>query len=341
MMISSYPILQQDTLKVNKVILNDSVKLKADSSSAVRKLTSKDTLKHILVRIPKPTVTVPVDTTLVCRRNSINDVTFYDSTNFIRTLKQSPGNRFLYIISEQNKIKQEKERAILVKHLKPGIALPPQPLHADWIILIILISAVFYSLLRSTSKTIIPGVARFFMFRGINDPASRDTGGLFHWQSTILNLVSFIIISLFVYCAAAFYDFIPSHLPGMIFWLISLGIIIAAVTLRHFVCVITGSISGQRDVFREYLVGIYQSYRFSAIILLFIVIFLTYTFFLPAKVYFISGIVILILMYLIRVIRLLIIFINRNISVFYLILYLCALEILPVVISIKYFTGLV
>jgi hypothetical protein len=46
-------------------------------------------------------------------------------------------------------------------------------------------------------------------------------------------------------------------------------------------------------------------------------------------------------MYLIRVIRLIIIFLNRNISIFYLILYLCALEILPVLIVIKYFTGLV
>ena len=47
------------------------------------------------------------------------------------------------------------------------------------------------------------------------------------------------------------------------------------------------------------------------------------------------------LMYSIRVIRLLIIFLNRNISIFYLILYLCALEILPVLIVVKYFTGLV
>ena len=55
----------------------------------------------------------------------------------------------------------------------------------------------------------------------------------------------------------------------------------------------------------------------------------------------IAGIIIIGLMYLIRVVRLLIIFLNRNISIFYLILYLCALEILPGLIIVKYFTGLV
>ena len=72
----------------------------------------------------------------------------------------------------------------------------------------------------------LPGVTRFFLFRGINDPSSRDIGGLFNWQSTILNLISFLIIGLFAYCAASYYDLIPSGISGIIFWLISVGIII-------------------------------------------------------------------------------------------------------------------
>jgi len=41
-----------------------------------------------------------------------------------------------------------------------------------------------------------------------------------------------------------------------------------------------------------------------------------------------------------RIIKLFSIFLNRNISILYLILYLCALELLPVVVLIKYFAGL-
>jgi hypothetical protein len=98
--------------------------------------------------------------------------------------------------------------------------------------------------------------------------------------------------------------------------------------------------SGERDVFREYVIGVYQSYRISAMILLVIVVLLSYTILMPVKVYFTAGIIAFFIIYSIRVVRLLIIFINRKLSIFYLILYLCALEILPVGITVKYFTGL-
>jgi hypothetical protein len=281
------------------------------------------------------------DTTSVCVRNSITYITFYDSNNVVFKKNLTSFNRFPFLITEKPAQKQAEARASLINHLKPGKDLPAQPFHDNWIIGVILIAAFLYSLIRTTSKSMFPGVARFFLFGGINDPSSRDVAGIFHWQSTLHNLISFLIIGLFAYCAAYYYNFIPSGIGGIFFWLISLGIIISAVTLRHFVCVIAGNISGEKEVFREYLLGVYQSYRFGALFLFFLIILMSYTLFLPARVGIISGVIVLAIMYLIRVIRLLIIFLNRNISIFYLILYLCALEILPVVISVKYFTGLV
>jgi hypothetical protein len=134
---------------------------------------------------------------------------------------------------------------------------------------------------------------------------------------------------------------VPAGINGILFWLICVGVVITAVFLRHIVCSITGSISGEKDVFRNYLLGVYQSYRFSALFLFTLVILMSYTRILPARECFVAGIVVLGIIYLIRVFRLVRIFLNRNISIFYLILYLCALEFLPVVISVKYFTGLV
>jgi hypothetical protein len=99
--------------------------------------------------------------------------------------------------------------------------------------------------------------------------------------------------------------------------------------------------SDSQDVFREYLISVYQSYRFSAVFLFIIIILIFYTSLIAVGDLIIAGLIIVGIMYLIRVIRLLIIFINRSISIFYLILYLCALEILPVLIIAKYFTGLV
>jgi hypothetical protein len=130
-------------------------------------------------------------------------------------------------------------------------------------------------------------------------------------------------------------------ISGLTLWLIFTGIIILAITVRHITCYITGNISEKREVFHEYLVVIYQSYRYGALFIFIVVILLLYTNVFTQSTYVFSGVLTLALMYLLRITRLLLIFMKRNISIFYLILYLCALEILPVVISVKYFTGLV
>jgi hypothetical protein len=298
----------------------------------------QDTVKRIDISLADKTVIISDS---ICVRNSIADITFYDSNNIITRIESSSYKRFPFIFTEKNNQMKQEARASLIKHLKPGQEIPVQALHDDWFILIILVAAFLFSLIRTSASAMLPGVTRFFLFRGINDPLSRDIGGLFHWQSTILNLISFLILGLFVYCTVSYFQLIPDGISGFLFWLISLGLIISAVTLRHIVCVITGNVSGEREVFREYLLGVYQFYRFSALFLFANIFLMSYTLLLPARGSIFSGMILVGIMYFFRVIRLMIIFINRNISLFYLILYLCALEILPVLILIKYISGLV
>ena len=281
------------------------------------------------------------ETTSVCGRNIIADITFCDSNNIVTSGVLDPCNRFPFLFTEKTRLIQVKEKISLIKHLKSGQDLPVQPVHYDWMIGIIFIAVFLYSFIRATSKSVVTDIARFLKLRGKNDPARRNNSGLFNLESTILNLISFLIFGLFAFSAASYYNFIPYSLSGIFFWLISLGIIISAATLRHIACMITGTMSGEKEVFREYLFGVYVSYRFGALVLFVLIILMSYTAFFPARGGIISGIAVLGAMYLISVIRLTIIFLNRNISIFYLILYLCALEILPVVISVKYFAGLV
>jgi len=104
---------------------------------------------------------------------------------------------------------------------------------------------------------------------------------------------------------------------------------------------VTGIISGEEELFKEYLLTIYQSYRIIALFLFVLVILISYTVILPVKTLIISGLILAGIVYLLRLLRLIVIFMTNNISIFYLILYLCALEILPVLISLKYIAGLI
>jgi len=366
MMITSWPETVQDTLLVKSAVLQDTIKSAPDTTAAVLSdaqksiavndtlMTKKDSATLITpLKLKEPvsgkTLTQPIeakrivltDTTSVCQRNSIIDITFHDSTAIANISFTGIPNQVPFTFAENFRKREAELRSITIKNLKPGIEVPSHPLQEDWIIIIILVVVFLYSLVGASSRNILQRTIKFFLLRGINDNTSRESGGFFNWQSTIKNFVSFLIIGLFTYSSASILNLIPSEIRGFSFWVIALGVVIIAVTLRHIVCIIVGEGSGEKEVFREYLMGIYQSYRLSAFLLFILVIMMSYSDLFAVKVYCISGIIVLAAIYLVRIIRLMIIFLNRNISLFYLILYLCALEILPVLISVKYFTGLV
>ncbi|MFZ0281118.1 MAG: DUF4271 domain-containing protein, partial [Bacteroidales bacterium] len=139
----------------------------------------------------------------------------------------------------------------------------------------------------------------------------------------------------------AWFGLIPAGFPQPVVILMSVGIIVFGITSRHFLCLAAGNLSGENDLFNEYLVSIYQSYRFSSTFIFIILVILVYTSILPPGVCLTAGLIVLGIFYFYRVLRLLLIFIKKDISILYLILYLCALEILPVLILLKYFRGLV
>ncbi len=331
---------QQDTIQVNHIQIRDSLSLKSDSASIPVTIQSTDSVpRRIKTMVTKPVPEI-IDTISVCSRNSIEDVTFYDPDNLVGRIEPPHRDAFPFLFTAKGRVIEEEAKASLVKHLRTGDEIPLRPLHDDWIILVILFSTFLFTIIRKSSEPVFQGVERFFLFKGVNYPGSRDIGGLFTFDSTIKNLISFLILGLFGYSAASYYNIIPSAIGGIIFWLIAVIVIIAAVSIRHLVCMVTGIASGERELFSEYLLGIYQFYRFSAILIFVIIILISYSTIFPLESCFTAGAIALGTLYLIRVIRLSIIFINKNISLFYLILYLCALEILPVLISVKYFSGL-
>jgi hypothetical protein len=356
-------LITKDTLPVTDSVLQDTLTINADSSlvtepsqqfvfpdtaaaitdsaqeqtpvelkdsSVVRRVIATETLR------PKIT-----DTTSVCLRSKIIDFTFHNPADREIISSQAVSSEFPYTFKETLKQRVTQSRSLTIKNLKPGIEFPAQPFQEDWIIIVLLLAAFLYSLIGTISKNIVQGTVRFFLFRGINDYTSRDSGGFFDWQSTIKNFISFIIIGLYGYSAIFILKIVPGEITGIFIWLLAVGITIVAVTIRHIICVSAGKASGEEEAFVEYLHGVYQSYRFSALILFVIMVLMFYSTLFTTKIYFTSGIIAIGLLYFIRIIRLLIIFLKRNISLFYLILYLCALEILPVLISVKYFSGLV
>jgi len=337
-MINYWPDLQQGIVPGKNIDFQNFTWIKYDSVSIWNSFQLNETSPHVTIPLIDSADIVIPDS--LCRRNSITDITFYDSVNVVTKIEQEPINGFPFCFIDKNLQMQTALKASVVKHLKPGLGIPVPQFHADWVIGIILIVAFLFSLVRLQSKNILSGFGNFFLFKGITDSPKRNKSGLFLWQSLILNLISSFTIALFFYSSAIYFHVVPTGTKGIIFWLISFAIILLALSLRHLICIITGYASGEKEAFKEYQQVISQSYRFSALFLSVMVIMLYYTILPASDICFIAGFIIIGVMYLIRIISLLIIFLNKNISILYLILYLCALEILPVLILVKYFTGL-
>ena len=334
----------QDTIKPKFVLrintdklISDSVFRKLDEVPAyIRNADSSGTRTRISRALPEVHIS---DTTSVCTRNSLADITFYDSLSFVRNLEKNPSVQFPGLYLKNSQAEGHDTKLTIIRNLREGDYLPVRPLHYDWITAVMILLACLYLMARAKTKNAFTEFTGFLLFRGINESYSRNIGALFSWQSTILNFITFVLISLFCYSVAELYNLIPPGRGSFLPMIITLGIVIIIVTSRHFICLAAGNLSGEREVFNEYLFTVYQAYRFSSVLLSFILVLTFYTVFLPPEVYLVTGVIVLIIFYLYPVTRLFLIFMKRNISIIYLILYLCALEILPVLILLKYFTG--
>ena len=337
----------QDTLRVsidsvnNQVVAADTVPTEELIQEPIE-VDSADSIGIIEVRPPviRRSEPVIIDTVSVCSRNAIADITFTSPDYIIPELYRNHVNDFPFQFIQKNiKIQAEKKEHI-EKSLRNGEIIPETPFHYDWTIGIIILSIALFSIVYSSGKARFSDILSFFLIKDAKEEGNK-TLGLFYWESVILNISAFFIISMFAHFAVSYNNIVPNNIEGFKIWLISIAIIITAFILRHFICVITGRLSGASKIFNDYIFAVYQSYRFAGFFLFIIIVLFFYTPLITAKICFIAGCVVLSLLYLIRVVRLFLLFVNYKISILYLILYLCALEILPVLVSIKYFSRLI
>jgi hypothetical protein len=330
----------QDTIKPAVVIKINAGRLIPDS--VFRKLDEKPA--HILKaerellrrRMQASSDTTRKDTISVCRRNPVADVTFSDSLSFVKEIRPYNQGAIPFRFTSRSGSEPGSYRPLLISDLRDGYEPVRNTFHQDWVTILIFFAVWLFLVVRATTRSMIPEVTRFFLFRGINEPASRDTGSLFYSQSTIMNFISFLIIGLFIYSAASFYGAAPAGISPFPAIMLLFLLVALTITARHFICITAGNLSGQTEVFNEYLLNIYYSYRYCSYALFVLTLLAFYTVVFPPAFSITAGFCIMGVFYIYRVIRLFLIFIKRHISLFYLILYLCALEILPFLILVKY-----
>ena len=221
----------------------------------------------------------------------------------------------------------------------PGVALAEDILRSEWVFVLLILPVLIYLFVSLKEKYSLIRIIKIVFNNKFAHTAYRNiTPGVQIFQ-LMLGILSLISIATFILFAEMHFDIIFYNLKPRILWLFNLLLISLAVGFKYILNLAVGSLSRTVDTFREYSFNISRNYKLIGIVLMILNFFISYLVSVPDKYIIFFSFLIISVIFLFRIIRLVYIFLIRRFLLFYLILYLCALEIFPALIFIKYLSG--
>ena len=360
MPLKEYIIQVQDTTTTNKVNINTFSNPQLNSGISIERNTieivSLRTLTVDSARLIKPKKVRPIIKTipLVPENDSIehpifnvlennflfpSDPTFFDQLNFIPfnpTLKEQVGvSKGEKTLKEKNK---KKEITTTVKKdfvIKTNQTNSTGFISTDWMLSVIIFSLILFSWIRvgysRFYRNAIKASYNYFTARRILEEANVTRSRVFYF----MNLLFFVNISLFLSQYFNYNHISFFNLNGILLFFSIFVIIILLYLAKSLFLYLLDFIFLTKGGFSSYVFTVFLYNKMIGFILLPIVSFLP---FVPAHVtlwLFVAGALIIIILYVIRIFKGIQLCFKNRLSIFYMILYLCALEILPVMILFK------
>lgn len=214
---------------------------------------------------------------------------------------------------------------------------PPQIINTDISFILLSLSLLIFTFLAVFGRRSFTNSFSSLSFRKPGETTLPGTSEVFSWPPLFRNLFTIIVISLFAAISLITTGATSPRIPGGIAGLTAIlaGSFLAALLIRHLTCMVVGAMSGLKNSFREYMNIVYNTWFVSSIILFLLTLIILYVPLNNTLPVIIAGIIVVFIILIIRALRLLVIFRIRHISLFYYILYLCALEVLPLLVTLK------
>jgi len=218
-----------------------------------------------------------------------------------------------------------------------GQPMPGKTINPDFSFMLLSFSLLIITALTvSGRKSIISGLSSIG-FRKKPELIPPGTLTILAWPQIMKNIFTVMNVGLFAAISLMSAGLLRNKEPFGFVQLTAIlsGSFLIAMMIRHLACIMVAEITGWKSLFREYMIVVYNIWFASAIFLFIlngIILFAPLDNTLPLII---AGLFPVAILLIIRILRLLIIFHNRHISVSYFILYLCALEVLPVLVTMK------
>lgn len=211
----------------------------------------------------------------------------------------------------------------------------PRQTGAKWVVFTILILFLFFAILKNAFSKELNSIVESFYSNRILSQINKEDMLFNSWPFLFLYLLFGLTIGMFLYLSGDYFQLTYSF-SGFEWFLILSAIIVGSFTLKIIVLRILGFFFGIQKIVREYITILYLSYFNAALIFLPLILAYSLT---PARYAGIYNYIAIFIVGLIVIFQ----FIraganmlsNYRFSKTYLIIYLCALELCPLLILIK------
>jgi len=218
-----------------------------------------------------------------------------------------------------------------------GLPLPQENMNTDFSFIILALSLLVMTAMMSFGRKSMMAGLSSIGFRRRPELAPPGTSEVFGWPSLLRNIFTVLNVGLFAASALLLSDAVSRTDPSGSVKLAALliGSFLAALLLRHLTCIMAAEVTGWKSLFREYMNVVYNAWYANSIVLFILNGIILFAPLDNILAFIIAGLAVTAIFLIIRILRLISIFKYRHVSILYFILYLCALEVLPVLVILK------
>lgn len=220
-----------------------------------------------------------------------------------------------------------------------GEFLPGEPFSEGWLLFVTLVPLLLYIIVISRLRSPFLSLSRVVFSSRFSAAAYRNRTPGAGTGEVILTIIGLAGLATLLYYVEVSLGFGFFGLRGILLWGFNLLFFSISLAARFAILGIAGEMTGTSEVFGEYGYNISQIYRLAGIVLLPVNFMVPYMDAVPDRVIIYTGLSLVGILIIIRFIRLISLFIRGRFSLFYLILYLCALEFTPVLVIVRFLYG--
>jgi hypothetical protein len=239
--------------------------------------------------------------------------------------------------------RQDEKSLVATAGAKPETIVPRgrNSSNLDWFLGIFLVISLLFIWIRLFYGKYFSILASAVSSFQMSAKLFRERNVLVRRVSIVLDFIYFVMLSVLVYESVTHFNWVTSGMSQFNLYMLLLNIIIIYSLVRIALLRITASLFLQRNLFSEYIHNTLVINKGTGIVLFPIVITARYFPYPLISMVLVLGLSILILAVIWKSIRAYQIISRKNVVLFYLILYLCTLEFLPLLLGYKVIISLI